>query len=122
MKFSKPAKMAAASIFATVLLIVVILSARENGFNSIEVIDLLQYFIFIPLLTFVFYYMFSKKFDEFNKRFERIEKQFNRMTSKLESEERGLVGEEKTLRSEISDLKTVVKSLDKSISGMKKAK
>ncbi|NYZ79968.1 hypothetical protein H0N95_01810 [Candidatus Micrarchaeota archaeon] len=119
MKFSKSAKMAAASILATALLIVIILSVRNKGFDSIEVIDLLQYFIFIPLLTFVFYYMFSKKFDEFNKRFERIEKQFDRMTSKLESEERSLVGEEKTLRSEISDLKTAIKSLDKSIIKMK---
>lgn len=113
MKRIRIAKMALVAILTTFVVYIMIISIRERTIAELALFESIELFVGIPLLTVVYYWLISNKFDEFNQRISRVMRQ-------LEVEEKDLTGEEKTLRQEIHELREVVSRMEKQTSKLKK--
>lgn len=106
-------KMAIVAILTTFVIYIMIISIQQKTITELGVFETIELFIAIPLLTVLYYWLISSKFDEFNRR-------MNRVMEQLELEEEELTGEEKTLRQEIRELKEILNKMEEQTREMKR--
>ena len=106
MKKTRIVKMALVAILTTFVIYIMIISIQKKTITELGIFETIELFIGIPLLTIIYYWLISSKFDEFNKK-------MNKIVEQLGIEEEELTSEEKTLRQEILELKEVVSEMGK---------
>lgn len=120
MKPGRLFKMMVVALLTTFLVVLVVLNLKNTTIGELKLFEMLELFVAVPLLTVVYYWLISSKFDEFHERMAETEAHLKKIVKEFEVEEEELTGQEKTLKQEIIELKEVVEELGRKTKKLKK--